>query len=118
MLYSDSLREMMQNAVNESFWDGLGVEIGPCAIFKDFPEFQKNMENQESWKKSHNRKIIWNWMLWATKRRLLKLPFGGVPPHQKAGNTRGDHVMGPAKACIPPGGYPPQRLLHYFLEQT
>ena len=24
---------MMQNAVNESFWDGLGVEIGPCANF-------------------------------------------------------------------------------------
>ena len=25
---------MMQNALNESFWDGLGVEIGPCANFK------------------------------------------------------------------------------------
>ena len=33
MLYSDSLREMMQNGLNESFWDGLGVEIGPCADF-------------------------------------------------------------------------------------
>ena len=33
MLYSDSLREMMQNGLNESFWDGLGVEIGPCANF-------------------------------------------------------------------------------------
>ena len=32
---------MMQNAVNESFWDAHGVEIGPCAIFNDFPEFQK-----------------------------------------------------------------------------
>ena len=31
MLYSDSLRKMMQNGLNESFWDGLGVEIGPCA---------------------------------------------------------------------------------------
>ena len=41
MLYSDSLREMMQNGLNESFWDGLGVEIGPCANFTDFPEFQK-----------------------------------------------------------------------------
>ena len=24
---------MMQNGLNESFWDGLGVEIGPCANF-------------------------------------------------------------------------------------
>ena len=31
MLYSDSLREMMQNAINESFWDAHGVEIGACA---------------------------------------------------------------------------------------
>ena len=23
----------MQNGLNESFWDGLGVEIGPCADF-------------------------------------------------------------------------------------
>ena len=34
MLYSDSLREVMQNGLNESFWDGLGVEIGPCAKFR------------------------------------------------------------------------------------
>ena len=34
MLYSDSLREMMQNGLNESFWDGLGVEIGACAKFR------------------------------------------------------------------------------------
>ena len=31
----------MQNGLNESFWDGLGVEIGACTIFNDFPEFQK-----------------------------------------------------------------------------
>ena len=37
MLYSDSLREMMQNAVNESFWDAHGVEIGPCANFDPKP---------------------------------------------------------------------------------
>ena len=36
MLYSDSLHEMMQNAVNESFWDAHGVEIGPRAYFDDF----------------------------------------------------------------------------------
>ena len=33
MLYSDSPREMMQNGLNESFWDAHGVEIGPCANF-------------------------------------------------------------------------------------
>ena len=33
MLYSDSLREMMQNGLNESFWDGLGVEFKPKYIF-------------------------------------------------------------------------------------
>ena len=27
------LCEMMQNAVNESFWDAHGVEIGACANF-------------------------------------------------------------------------------------
>ena len=43
---------MMQNGIDESFWDGLGVEIGACAIFNDFPEFQKNMENLEFQKKS------------------------------------------------------------------
>ena len=41
MLYSDSLREMMQNAVNESFWDAHGVEIGPRAIFDDFRKFSQ-----------------------------------------------------------------------------
>ena len=41
MLYSDSPREMMQNAVNESFWDAHGVEIGPRAIFDDFQTFSQ-----------------------------------------------------------------------------
>ena len=27
---------MMQKHIDESFWDGLGVEIGPCAIFDNF----------------------------------------------------------------------------------
>ena len=40
MLCSDSLREMMQNAVNESFSDAHGVEIGPCAAFKKKVTFQ------------------------------------------------------------------------------
>ena len=46
MLYSDSLREMMQNAVNESFWDAHGVEIGACAIFDNFRR-SKIFENLE-----------------------------------------------------------------------
>ena len=41
MLYSDPLREMMQNAVNESFWDARGVEIGPCAFFEHFARSDK-----------------------------------------------------------------------------
>ena len=41
MLYSDSPREMMQNAVNESFWDAHGVEIGPCAFFEHFARSDK-----------------------------------------------------------------------------
>ena len=32
----------MQNGPNESFWDGLGVEIGPCAIFPKNGHFIKN----------------------------------------------------------------------------
>ena len=43
MLYSDSLREMMQNGLNESFWDGLGVEIGACAIFHKKWPFPKKL---------------------------------------------------------------------------
>ena len=40
---------MMQNGIDESFWDGLGVEIGPCAIFNDFPEFQKQIGIPENY---------------------------------------------------------------------
>ena len=36
MLYSDSWPEMMQNAVNESFWDAQGVEIEACANSEHF----------------------------------------------------------------------------------
>ena len=35
------MREMMQNAVNESFWDAHGVEIGPCAFFEHFARSDK-----------------------------------------------------------------------------
>ena len=34
---------MMQNGLNESFWDGLGVEIGACAIFHKKWPFPKKM---------------------------------------------------------------------------
>ena len=33
---------MMQNGINESFWDGLGVEIVPCANFEYFAGSAKN----------------------------------------------------------------------------
>ena len=33
MLYSDSLRKMMQNGGHESFWGGLGVEFEAKYIF-------------------------------------------------------------------------------------
>ena len=59
MLYSDSLRKMMQNAVNESFWDAHGVEIGPCAIFGIFPEreifpFRKFFSGLDAWGSSRH----------------------------------------------------------------
>ena len=109
MLYSDSLREMMQNGIDESFWDGLGVEIGPCAIFKDFPEFQKNMENLESWKKSHNRKIIWNWMLWE----------GGPRPrgHRLGGGTLQNGGTPPTNLAFR-GDFPENRFCHFFAVPT
>ena len=38
MRYSDSLREMMQNGLGESFWDGLGVEIEHAQISRENSE--------------------------------------------------------------------------------
>ena len=57
MLYSDSLCEMMQNAVNESFWDAHGVEIGPCALFEHFAR---------SGKISPEGNFFLDWMLWVS----------------------------------------------------
>ena len=39
MLYSASLREMMQNAVNENFWDAQNVEIEGRSIFEKKSNF-------------------------------------------------------------------------------
>ena len=49
MLYSDSLREMMQNAVNESIGDAHGVEIGPCANFDPKTLFLGDRKNYGDW---------------------------------------------------------------------
>ena len=50
---------MMQNAVNESFWDAHGVEIGACANFDP-------------------KTLFWgtgiffvDWMLWGGLRKIL-----------------------------------------------
>ena len=48
--------------MNESFWDAQGVEIEACAIFDDFPEFQKKYGILQ---KNGIPENIWNWMLWA-----------------------------------------------------
>ena len=41
---------MMQNGIDESFWDAHGVEIGACAIFHDFGAVVKN------WRWANNEK--------------------------------------------------------------
>ena len=55
MLYSDSLREMMQNGLNESFWDGLGVEIGACANFDPKTLFWGTAKNYGDWMRGDTR---------------------------------------------------------------
>ena len=62
MLYSASLREMMQNAVNETFWDARSVEIEACANFKRKIGIRDLFPG--SWKESHNPQIFSDWMLW------------------------------------------------------
>ena len=63
MLYSDSLREMMQNAVNESFWDAHGVEIGPCAFFEHFARSDKMCPEGN---------FFVDWMLWVPHPHAIK----------------------------------------------
>ena len=72
MLYSDSPREMMQNAVNESFWDAHGVEIGPCADFPQKAGIRENLPGPG--KKSRAEKIFSDSMLWV----LLGPPSGAT----------------------------------------
>ena len=62
---------MMQNGINESFWDGLGVEIGPCAIFKEFPEFHKKYGKSGIPPKSASPDFLC---------RLLQVPTSKNPP--------------------------------------
>ena len=62
----------MQNAVNESFWDAHGVEIGPCTFFEHFARSDKIgpegnffvdwtffIENQSFFDNSFDRYPIW-----------------------------------------------------------
>ena len=49
MLYLDSLREMMQNGLNESFWNGLGVEIEACANSDPKTLFWGTAKNYGDW---------------------------------------------------------------------
>ena len=53
---------MMQNAVNESFWDAHGVEIGPCADFPQKAGIRENLPGPE--KKTRAEKIFSDSMLW------------------------------------------------------
>ena len=41
VLERDTWRLQDSNAVNESFWDAHGVEIGACALFDYFCDFLK-----------------------------------------------------------------------------
>ena len=57
---------MMQNAVNESFWDAKGVEIEACAN----ANFKRKSESEifsRIREKSHNPNIFSDWMLWVAR---------------------------------------------------
>ena len=54
---------MMQKRIDESFWDGLGVEIEACADFPQKVGFRENFPGPG--KKSRPEKKISDWMLWA-----------------------------------------------------
>ena len=70
MLYSDSLRKMMQKRIDESFWDGLGVEIEACADFPPKVGFRENFPGPG--KKSRAEKIFSVSMLWVWGTPNLK----------------------------------------------
>ena len=64
MLYSASLREMMQNGLGESFWDAHGVEIGACAIFDNFRRSSQSLEIFENlviFEKMEDRMLVAFW---------------------------------------------------------
>ena len=54
---------MMQKRIDESFWDGLGVEIEACADFPPKVGFRENFAGPG--KKPRPEKKISDWMLWA-----------------------------------------------------
>ena len=53
---------MMQKRIDESFWDGLGVEIEACADFPQKVGFREKFPGPG--KKSRPEKKISDWMLW------------------------------------------------------
>ena len=56
---------MMQKRIDESFWDGLGVEIEACADFPQKVGFRENFPGPG--KKSRPEKKISDWMLWVVR---------------------------------------------------
>ena len=48
----------MQNEIDESFWDGLGVEIGACANFTDFPGIRDNFPDPKKNAGSEKKSLI------------------------------------------------------------
>ena len=65
---------MMQKRIDESFWDGLGVEI---EAFADFPQkvgFRENFPGPG--KKSRPEKKISDWMLWEAAKKVQVMGAG------------------------------------------
>ena len=56
---------MMQKRIDESFWDGLGVEIEACADFPQKAGFREHFPGPG--KKSRPEKKISDWMLWVRR---------------------------------------------------
>ena len=87
----------MQNGLGESFWDGLGVEIGACANFTDFPGIRGNFPDPE--KMPDPRKNLrldalgrYVWPGWAGHRPTVLPDFlRGAPPPYKAREKAGSN---------------------------
>ena len=68
---------MMQNGIDESFWDGLGVEIGPCANFSVLPYgVQMKGVIKKGWN-FDNKMFFFERKLLFIKKAFFKLNMGG-----------------------------------------